>query len=277
MQERVKELNCLYNISDFMTDSDLNEAEIYQRTVEVIPPSWQYPEITVGRIVVDGEEYTTDGFVETEWRQVEELVEGSTSFGRIEVFYTEERPEADEGPFLKEECHLIDVIAERLTEFILRRRAERSLYEAHRNLERRVEEATEEVRRQSEALMEMSTPVISVWRGVLLMPLIGVIDTQRAQQVIEVLLQEVVASETEVVILDVTGVPVIDTSVAQHLLKAVAATRMLGAEVILTGFSPEIAQTLVQLDVDFAELRTRGSLRAGIAEAFRLIGRPIGR
>jgi rsbT co-antagonist protein RsbR len=128
---------------------------------------------------------------------------------------------------------------------------------------------------QARALMEISTPVISVWDDIVLMPLIGVIDTSRAQQVIEKPLETVVESEAQVAILDVTGVPVIDTSVARNLLKTVEAAKMLGAEVIVTGFSADAAQTLAQLGVDFASLRTRGSLRAGFGEAIGIIGQQI--
>ncbi len=136
-------------------------------------------------------------------------------------------------------------------------------------------EIQEQASEQARALMEISTPVISVWEDIVLMPLIGVIDTNRAQQVIEKLLETVVESEAQVAILDVTGVPVIDTSVARNLLKTVEAAKMLGAEVIVTGFSAEAAQTLAQLGVDFASLRTRGSLRAGFGEAIGIIGQQI--
>ncbi len=136
-------------------------------------------------------------------------------------------------------------------------------------------EAEETIRQQTEAMMDMSTPVIKLWEHIVLLPLIGVIDTSRASQMIETLLQTVVDSESHVAVLDVTGVPEIDTSVARHLLKTVDAARMLGAEVIVTGFSPMAAQTLAQLGVDFSSLRTRGSLRAGIQEAFELVGSKI--
>ena len=133
-------------------------------------------------------------------------------------------------------------------------------------------ELQEQIRKQSEAIMEMSTPVIKVWNKVLMLPMVGAVDTSRAQQMTEKLLESVVQSEAEVALLDVTGVPVIDTSVARNLLKAVDAARMLGAEVIVTGFSPEAAQTLAQLGVDFSALRTRGSLQAGLREAFAMVG-----
>lgn len=136
-------------------------------------------------------------------------------------------------------------------------------------------QAMELIAQQSRSLLELSTPVINLLEGILLLPLIGVVDTLRAQQIMENLLQAIVANESRVAMLDITGVPIIDTQVAQHLMKTVAAARMLGAEVILTGISPESAQILVTLGIDMRAIRTLGSLQAGIREAFRLIGKQI--
>ena len=123
--------------------------------------------------------------------------------------------------------------------------------------------------------LEHSTPVISIWEGMLLMPLMGIIDTRRAQKVIETLLNSIVSTSSSVAIMDLTGVPAFDTRVAQHLLKTVSAAKMLGAEVIVTGVSPDAAQTLTKLGVDLNVLDTRGGLISGMEAGYRRLGKEI--
>jgi anti-anti-sigma factor len=122
---------------------------------------------------------------------------------------------------------------------------------------------------QSNALRELSTPLIPISDSVVIMPLIGTIDTSRAQQVMETLLEGVAQHRAELAILDITGVSVVDTQVAQALVSAAQAVRLLGAQVMLTGIQPQIAQTLVQLGVDLGNITTRGSLQAGITAALQ--------
>ncbi len=120
---------------------------------------------------------------------------------------------------------------------------------------------------QHNALRELSTPLIPLTDGVVIMPLIGTIDSQRAQQVMETLLEGVARHQSRLVILDITGVSVVDTQVAQAFIQSAQAVRLLGAQVMLTGIQPQIAQTLVHLGVDLSGIQTRSSLQEGIAAA----------
>lgn len=132
------------------------------------------------------------------------------------------------------------------------------------------------VRAQSAALLELSTPVLQVLDDVLVVPLIGTIDTHRSAQLVEQLLEGVARYQAATVIVDITGVPVVDTEVASHLLRTIRAARMLGAECVLTGVSAEIAQTVVKAGIDTGELTTVGSLRAGLRHAMRRTERQSG-
>jgi rsbT co-antagonist protein RsbR len=131
--------------------------------------------------------------------------------------------------------------------------------------------------RHQAAIRELSTPVIRVYEGVLLLPIVGTVDSQRAHQIMESLLTRVVEEHAQVVLLDIAGVPTVDTQVADHLIKTTAAVRLLGASTILTGISAEVARTLVQIGVDISTMDTRARLADGIELALGRIGRTIGR
>ena len=122
----------------------------------------------------------------------------------------------------------------------------------------------EVISQQAHELLEISTPVVQVWTGVVATPLIGTLDTQRAQQFTERLLERIVETRASVALVDITGVPTMDTRTAQYLLEAISAVRLLGAQVILTGVRPAIAQTLVHLGIDLSSVATRPSLEAGL-------------
>jgi rsbT co-antagonist protein RsbR len=126
--------------------------------------------------------------------------------------------------------------------------------------------------RQQQELMELSTPVVALWEGVLALPVIGTLDSARTQVVMESLLQRIVETGAGIAIIDITGVPTVDTLTAQHLLKTVAAARLMGADCIISGIRPQIAQTIVHLGVDLGTVVTKATLADAFAVALRRLG-----
>lgn len=131
---------------------------------------------------------------------------------------------------------------------------------------------TEMISEQRRAIRELQTPVIQVWEGILALPIVGTLDTARSLEMTETLLQRIVETASDVVILDITGVPVIDTAVAKHLLETVSAARLLGAEVLIVGLTTRTAMTLVHLGVDLSGITTRTTLAKGLELAFARLG-----
>jgi rsbT co-antagonist protein RsbR len=135
----------------------------------------------------------------------------------------------------------------------------------------------EVIARQTEEMLELSTPVVELWEGILALPLIGTLDSARTQVVMENLLQRIVETGATIAIIDITGVPTVDTLVAQHLLKTVAAARLMGADCIISGIRPQIAQTIVQLGVELQAVVTKATLAAAFSVALQRTGLTIGR
>jgi rsbT co-antagonist protein RsbR len=133
------------------------------------------------------------------------------------------------------------------------------------------------ISRQQQELLELSTPVVELWEGVLALPLIGTLDSARTQVVMESLLQAIVDTGSSIAIIDITGVPVVDTLVAQHLLKTVAAARLMGADCIISGIRPQIAQTIVHLGVEISDVMTKATLADAFAIALNRIGLAVTR
>jgi rsbT co-antagonist protein RsbR len=133
------------------------------------------------------------------------------------------------------------------------------------------------ISRQQRELLELSTPVVKLWEGILALPLIGTLDSERTQIVMETLLQTIVETGASIAIIDITGVPTVDTLVAQHLLKTVAAARLMGAECIISGIRPQIAATIVHLGVDLNSVATKATLADAFALALRRTGQTIQR
>ncbi|MBB1283202.1 STAS domain-containing protein [Flavisolibacter sp. BT320] len=128
----------------------------------------------------------------------------------------------------------------------------------------------EVILRQTDEIAEISTPVIRVWEGILALPIIGTLDSARTQVVMENLLQQIVETGSSIAILDISGVPAVDSLVAQHLIKTVSATRLMGAECIISGIRPEIAQTVVHLGIDLSNIITKATLASALKYAFTM-------
>jgi rsbT co-antagonist protein RsbR len=140
-----------------------------------------------------------------------------------------------------------------------------------------VQERERIIRQQQEAIRELSTPVLQVREQLLILPIIGVLDSQRARQVTEQLLRAIRANRAKVVVIDITGVPTIDSTVANHLVQTVDASGLMGASVIITGLSSDIALTLVTIGLDLSKMNAVGDLQGGIEEAERLLGYEVSR
>jgi len=124
---------------------------------------------------------------------------------------------------------------------------------------------------QSKTIQKLSTPTIKLWEGILVMPIIGVIDSIRAQNMMETMLEKIAKTFAKVIILDIYGVAAVDTAVAQHLIKIAKATKLMGCECILSGISPPVAQTVVQLGIDMESIHTKATLADALAEAFEIV------
>jgi rsbT co-antagonist protein RsbR len=131
------------------------------------------------------------------------------------------------------------------------------------------------IARQQAEMLELSTPVVKLWDGVLALPLIGTLDSARTQVVMESLLSSIVATNSQIAIIDITGVPTVDTLVAQHLIKTITAARLMGAECYLSGIRPAIAQTIVHLGIDLADIQTKANLADAFGLALGKIGKTV--
>jgi rsbT co-antagonist protein RsbR len=128
------------------------------------------------------------------------------------------------------------------------------------------------IRSQSDALLQMSTPVTAIWRDILMLPIVGIIDSKRAQDIMNAMLTAIAATQSRVIIMDISGVGVVDTAVANHLIKITKATKLMGCECTISGVSPAIAQTVVELGIDVGNIKTMGTLNDALVEAFRTTG-----
>jgi rsbT co-antagonist protein RsbR len=139
--------------------------------------------------------------------------------------------------------------------------------------EKELEDKLSLILKQRESILELSTPCIKVWDGVLVIPLIGALDTRRSQRLTEELLTSIGDTQSQIAIIDITGVPTVDSAVANHLLKTASSVRLMGAECVITGIRPEVAQTIIHLGIDLSNIETLSTLAEGLKWAFKQLGR----
>ena len=166
----------------------------------------------------------------------------------------------------------IDLLINDLTEELQER--EKAQNEVEHKL-RTIQKQQETIQKQQEDMLELSSPVTKVWQDILMLPVIGTLDSRRTQIMMENLLENIVSTGCTIAILDITGVPTVDTQVANHLIKTVTAARLLGAECIISGIRPAIAQTIVHLGIDLSSVNTKGTLQDAMRYAFRSSGQKM--
>jgi anti-anti-sigma factor len=167
----------------------------------------------------------------------------------------------DEAVYTESDLEILSFVADSIALNIERKRAEEEL-----------KNQLTLIQKQRAAIMELSTPVINIWDGVLVIPLIGVLDSKRAQHLTEGLLTSISSTQSKIAIIDITGVPTVDSAVANHLIKTMESVRLQGAKCVITGIRPEVAQAIVQLGIDISQLESRASLAQGLKWAFRIVG-----
>lgn len=256
LTERSKELHFLREVSHIV-DSAKNIEEIITNVIRAIPGAFRYPDITCARITLNGEEFTSPSFQETEWKIQRNLMSDSRVIGTVEICLLQKPGEETTGPFIKEEEALLECVSERLSKVIERVWSEAILIQ------------------KTKEIISLSAPVTQVWENLLILPLIGTLDSERTLQIMEQLLVEIRKTGSRYIIMDATGVGTIDSAVAANILKTSSAVKMLGSRMIFTGIKPEIAMTMVHLGIDLQDIVTRATLQEGIEYALNAMGLAI--
>lgn len=257
LTEREKELAFLHSISDIVDSHGKNINEIILGIIKRLPGALQHTDIACVEVNVKGQKIRTEPFRETEWYMSNQLKVEGRAVGEISVYYMEEKPGFDENPFSKEERTLLETISERISKIIERIWSEEALLE------------------KTKEIIKLSTPVTQIWKDILILPLIGTLDSERTLQMMEELLIKIRDTGARFIIMDATGVGTIDSAVAANILKASQAVKMLGSHMIFTGIKPEVAMTMVHLGIDLGDITTRATLQEGVEYALNEKGLAI--
>ncbi len=254
IQIKAKQLNFFHQISRIVESSGTID-EIINGILKAISAACQKTENTCVRILLKGEAYTSNNFIETEWMISSDLRAEGRVVGAVQVFLLEGKK--GEILFLEEEKLILEDVAERLSKVIERMQSENLL------------------RLKIQEIISLSTPITQVRKGILTLPLIGTLDSDRTMQIMEHLLIKIRATSAKHIIMDATGVGTIDSAVAANILKTSRAVKMLGSQMIFTGIKPDIAMTMVHLGIDLEDVVTRATLEEGIEYALNAMGEVI--
>ena len=263
LKERMKEISCIYKITKWTNDDNLSLNQLISNILKTIKLSFQFPEFVSVRINYLDKEYTSDGFLESTGRISSDIYNKSNILGKIEVFNSKRNSEAD-NYFLAEEQELLDAVSGEISKYYQKRKAQKEIEDYKSNLENRVAKLTNDV-------LELSLPVLPIDSKVLLMPLIGQLEHERAALMMDKLLNAVYQFKSQVVIIDLTGVPSIDTQAAQNIINVIMAAKLLGVKIILTGIKPDIAQTMIHLGIDIENVEKCSVLSEGLKKALYTI------
>ncbi|MCP1661453.1 MAG: STAS domain-containing protein [Methanocalculus sp. MSAO_Arc1] len=249
LDERTKELTFMYSISDIVEAHGDNLETLLEEIIMPLPEALRYPEIAVAVLDVSGDTYRTSDAPVTEWSMSGDIIINGRLAGKLTVFYTEKRDVFDERVFLQEEEGMIRAFSERLGKIIGRVWSDQALVEKTREI------------------LKLSTPITKIWDEILILPLIGTLDSERTLYMMEELLNTIRDTGSRYIIMDATGVGTIDSAVAANILKTSRAVKMLGSQMIFTGIKPEVAMTMVHLGIDLGEIITRATLQEGVEYA----------
>lgn len=278
LAEREQEQSCLQALLEASQRPDEPLSEQFQRMIHLVPLGFVGGEPVAARMVIQDERFSTHGFDETLELHVTRIVAGGQVIGALEV-----HPigiSAADAPYLLQKRRFLEMVAARFGELIerglwadeQRRAAELQFSEVHQAIEA---EKIEIITRLRSAVEQLSTPITEVWDGVLLLCIVGIVDSRRAAEIAEKLLNAVVQREPYFVLLDITGVEVVDTSTVDFFMKILRCVHLLGVRCILTGIQPQVAQTMIDLDInietDTDALRVRRTIRSGLQTCILLM------
>jgi anti-anti-sigma regulatory factor len=241
---------------------------LFQGTVDLIPLAFRDPEAICARARIADRSFQSKSFRETPWVIAQNILVDGKTVGTVEVYCREEPSPAAGGPFSKGKRYFLEIVAARLGELVRRGLAE----DAERRVQEELREKLDVIEAHRNAIRDLSTPVLEVWDRVLLVPLIGTMDSARTSEVAERTLEAVTRKRARFVIVDITGVQVVDTAVANHLVGMASAVKMLGASCILTGMGLTVVQTMVGLGIDLHNIKTAQSLEDGLRECLQQMG-----